>query len=91
MAAKQAKRFGIRDLRNDTLAVRRALDADGEVILTHYGEPFALLLPYDQASPLEDFFHWLDGIEPTDSGLADAILDERRREEAEQVDTDPWQ
>lgn len=90
MAAEATKRFGVRDLRNDTLAVKRAVEADGEAILTHHGKPYAVVRPYEEASLLDEFFGWLDTIEPHDSGLADALLDERRQQEADQVDRDPW-
>lgn len=90
MVTHSVKRFGVRELRNDTLAVKRAVEADGEAILTHHGKPYAVVRPYEETSSLDGFFEWLNTIEPHDSGLAEVLLDERRQQEAEQVDRDPW-
>jgi antitoxin (DNA-binding transcriptional repressor) of toxin-antitoxin stability system len=53
----------IRDLRTSFPKVRRALETDGEVIVTEHGRPAYLLRPYDAASskpaPAIDYYERL--------------------------------
>ncbi len=39
--------IGIREVRQRYEILKETLDAEGEVILTHHGKPFARVLPFD--------------------------------------------
>lgn len=39
------REFSVREMRAGHGAIARALEADGEVVLTHHGKPFAKVVP----------------------------------------------
>jgi prevent-host-death family protein len=43
--------LGIREVRQRYEILKETLDAEGEVILTHHGKPFARVLPIEPAKP----------------------------------------
>ncbi len=43
--------LGIREVRQRYEILKETLDAEGEVILTHHGKPFARVLPIDPPKP----------------------------------------
>jgi prevent-host-death family protein len=43
--------LGIREVRQRSEILKEALDAHGEVILTHHGKPFARVLPIEPPKP----------------------------------------
>jgi len=50
-AARIMRTLGIREVRQRYQILKETLDAEGEVILTHHGKPFARVLPIDPARP----------------------------------------
>ena len=43
--------LGIREVRQRYEILKETLDAEGEVILTHHGKPFARVLPIEPVKP----------------------------------------
>ena len=43
--------LGIREIRQRYEILKETLEAEGEVILTHHGKPFARVLPLDPVKP----------------------------------------
>ena len=43
--------LGIREIRQRYEILKETLEAEGEVILTHHGKPFARVLPIDPPKP----------------------------------------
>ncbi len=41
------RQFSVREMRAGYGAIAEALEAEGEVVLTHHGKPFAKVVPFD--------------------------------------------
>ena len=88
------KRFGVRDLRNDTAAVLDEAERSGVVYITRNGEVVAKLVPYrdepDTRTPTRRLLDRVAGLTHTDTGWADEHA-ETKRDEIETQDDDPWE
>jgi antitoxin (DNA-binding transcriptional repressor) of toxin-antitoxin stability system len=45
------KELTVREMRQSYTVLKEALEAEGEVILTHHGKPFARVVPINQPKP----------------------------------------
>lgn len=74
----------MRELRNETSAVIKAVEDGEDVILTRHGRPVARIVPIDPDA--DDLEAWLDEVtaNPADSGLMAEVLTSRRDDD--QVD-----
>jgi len=50
-ATSTMRTLGIREVRQRYEILKETLDAEGEVILTHHGKPFARVLPIEPVKP----------------------------------------
>jgi prevent-host-death family protein len=91
---QEPRRFGVRDLRNDTAAVLDEAERSGAVYITRNGEVVAKLVPHrdepDTRTPTRRLLDRLAGLTRTDSGWADEHA-ETKRAEIEAQDDDPWE
>ncbi|MGK2887138.1 MAG: type II toxin-antitoxin system Phd/YefM family antitoxin [Rhodococcus sp. (in: high G+C Gram-positive bacteria)] len=91
---EEPKRFGVRDLRNDTAAVLDEAERSGVVYITRNGEVVAKLVPYrdepDTRTPTRRLLDRVAGLTHTDTGWADEHT-ETKRDEIETQDDDPWE
>lgn len=46
------KTLGVREIRASYQVLLETLQAEGEVVLTHHGKPFARVLPLENAAPV---------------------------------------
>lgn len=87
------KRFGVRDLRNDTAAVLDEAERSGVVYITRNGEVVAKLVPHradsDARTPTRRLLDRVAELSQADSGWADEHDRAKRAEIESQVD-DPW-
>jgi prevent-host-death family protein len=90
---EEPKRFGVRDLRNDTAAVLAEAERSGVVYITRNGEVVAKLVPHraerDQRSPTRRLLDRVASFAPTDTGWADEHAMDKKAEIEAQSD-DPW-
>lgn len=90
----EPKRFGVRDLRNDTAAVLAEAERAGAVLITRNGEVVAKLTPYriepDDRTPTRRLLDRVAGLTHRHSGWADEYANEKRDEIAAQDDDDTW-
>jgi prevent-host-death family protein len=90
---EEPKRFGVRDLRNDTAAVLDEAERSGAVYITRNGEVVAKLVPHrdepDARTPTRRLLDRVAGLTRTDSRWADEHA-ETKRAEIEAQDHDPW-
>lgn len=90
---EEPKRFGVRDLRNDTAAVLEEAERSGAVFITRNGEVVAKLVPYrsepDTRTPTRRLLDRLAELGPTDTGWADEYAQVKMAEIEAQAD-DPW-
>lgn len=90
---EEPKRFGVRDLRNDTAAVLEEAERSGAVYITRNGEVVAKLVPHraeaDTRTPTGRLLDRLAGLVRADTGWADEHADAKRAEIDAQAD-DPW-
>lgn len=91
---QEPRRFGVRDLRNDTAAVLDEAERSGAVYITRNGEVVAKLVPHrdepDTRTPTRRLLDRIAGLTRTDSGWADEHA-ETKRAEIEAQDDDPWE
>jgi prevent-host-death family protein len=91
---QEPKRFGVRDLRNDTAAVLDEAERSGAVYITRNGEVVAKLVPHrgepDTRTPTRRLLDRVAGLAHTDTGWADEHA-ETKRAEIEAQDDDAWQ
>jgi prevent-host-death family protein len=87
------KRFGVRDLRNDTAAVLAEAERSGAVYITRNGEVVAKLVPHradpDTRTPTGRLLDRLAGLIREETGWADEHAGDKRAEIDAQVD-DTW-
>ncbi len=92
-AEHEPKRFGVRDLRNDTAAVLAEAERSGLVYITRNGEVVAQLAPYrdepDTSTPTDRLLDRLVDLVRADTGWADEHADAKRAEIDAQAD-DQW-
>jgi prevent-host-death family protein len=90
----EPKRFGVRDLRNDTAAVLDEAERSGAVYITRNGDVVAKLIPHrdspDTRTPTRRLLDRVAGLTRTDSGWAQEHA-ETKRAEIETQDDDPWE
>ena len=88
------KRFGVRDLRNDTAGVLDEAERSGAVYITRNGEVVAKLVPHrsepDARTPTRRLIDRVTGLTRTDTDWADEHA-ETKRAEIEALDDDPWE
>jgi prevent-host-death family protein len=89
----EPKRFGVRDLRNDTAAVLHEAERTGAVYITRNGEVVAKLVPHrsepDTHTPTRRLLDRVAGLARTDTGWSDEHAAAKRAEIEVQGD-DPW-
>jgi len=89
----EPKRFGVRDLRNDTAAVLHEAERSGAVYITRHGEVVAKLVPHrdepDTRTPTQRLLDRVTGLTRTDTGWVDEHA-ETKRAAIEAQDDDPW-
>jgi prevent-host-death family protein len=87
------KRFGVRDLRNDTAAVLEEAERSGAVYITRNGEVVAKLVPHraesDTRTPTRRLLDRITELAGTDTGWADEHA-RAKTAEIEAQDDDPW-
>jgi prevent-host-death family protein len=87
------KRFGVRDLRNDTAAVLDEAERTGAVYITRNGEVVAKLVPHraepDTRTPTRRLLDRVASLAHTETGWADEHA-EAKRAEIEGQDDDLW-
>lgn len=88
------KRFGVRDLRNDTAAVLDEAERSGSVYITRHGEVVAELVPHraesDTRTPTRRLLDRIADFDRTDTGWADEHAGAKRAEIEAQSDH-PWE
>lgn len=88
------KRFGVRDLRNDTAAVIDEAERSGAVYITRNGEVVAKLVPHrgepDMRTPTRRLLDRVADLTHSDTGWVDEHA-ETKRAEIEAQDDDPWE
>lgn len=96
MAGKEEgpKRFGVRDLRNDTAGVLDEAERSGAVYITRNGEVVAKLIPHqiepDTRSPTRRLIDRIAGLTRTNTDWADEHA-ETKRAEVEALDNNAWE
>jgi antitoxin (DNA-binding transcriptional repressor) of toxin-antitoxin stability system len=72
--------LGIREVRQRYEILKETLDAEGEVILTHHGKPFARVLPIDPPKPKKKWqpHHELRALMPMQMVPSEVLLAEER-------------
>jgi prevent-host-death family protein len=87
------KRFGVRDLRNDTAAVLEEAERSGAVYITRHGEVVAKLIPHradsDTRTPTRRMLDRIAGLARTETGWADEHA-AAKRADIDAQDDDPW-
>jgi prevent-host-death family protein len=90
---EEPKRFGVRDLRNDTAAVLAEAERSGLVYITRNGEVVAKLVPHraepDTRSPTRRLLDRLASLTHADTGWADEHAEVKSAEIEAQGD-DAW-
>ncbi len=90
---EEPKRFGVRDLRNDTAAVLAEAERSGAVYITRNGEVVAKLVPHrdepDTRTPTRRLLDRVAGLTHTDTRWTDEHI-ETKQAEVEAQDDDPW-
>jgi len=90
----EPKRFGVRDLRNDTAGVLEEAERSGAVYITRHGEVVAKLIPHrdepDSRTPTRRLLDRVAALHRTDTGWADELADAKRAEIEARRD-DPWE
>jgi prevent-host-death family protein len=88
---REPRRFGVRDLRNDTAAVLAEMERDGVVYITRNGEVVAKLTPHrveaDTRTPIQALLARLAAVAGTNTRWADEFSDAKRADIAVQDDT----
>jgi prevent-host-death family protein len=91
---QEPRRFGVRDLRNDTAAVLDEAERSGAVYITRNGEVVAKLVPHrdepDTRTPTRRLLDRVASLTRTDSGGADEHA-ETKRAEIEAPNDNPWE
>jgi prevent-host-death family protein len=91
---EEPKRFGVRDLRNDTAGVLAEAERSGAVYITRHGEVVAKLIPHrdepDSRTPTRRLLDRIVTLAGTDTGWADEQADAKKAEIQAQRD-DPWE
>jgi len=91
---EEPKRFGVRDLRNDTAGVLAEAERSGAVYITRHGEVVAKLIPHreepDSRTPTQRLVDRVAALPGTDTGWADEHADTKSAEIEAQRD-DPWE
>lgn len=86
----EPKRFGVRDLRNDTAKVLAEMERDGVVYITRNGEVVAKLVPHhiepDTRTPVQALLARLATVAGVSTGWADEFNDSKQTEIADQDD-----
>jgi prevent-host-death family protein len=90
---EEPKRFGVRDLRNDTAGVLEEAERSGAVYITRHGEVVAKLVPHrnepDSRTPTRRLLDRVASLPHVDTGWADEHADAKKAEIEAQRD-DPW-
>lgn len=90
----EPKRFGVRDLRNDTAAVLAEVERSGAVYLTRHGEVVAKIVPHripgESRTPMQQFLERVATRTPVDTGWADELADDKAAAIAAQT-TKTWE
>lgn len=75
--------YGIRELRNHTGDVVRAVESGEIVYLTSHRRRIAMVTPIRPAADpgLARLLVWIDGLPEYDSGLAEAVAEQRSADE----------
>lgn len=88
---EKPRRFGVRDLRNDTAAVLAEAERSGAVYITRNGEVVAKLISHrdepDTRTPTRRLLDRIEGLARTDTGWADEHAETKRAEIEAQDDT----
>lgn len=89
------KRFGVRDLRNDTAAVIAEAERSGAVDITRHGVVVARLVPHreeatDPRTPVARLLDRIAAAPRTDTGWAEELASAKRSALDAQRD-DPWE
>lgn len=91
---EEPKRFGVRDLRNDTASVLEEAERSGAVYITRHGEVVAKLTPHrnepDSRTPTQRLLDRVAALPRTNTGWVDEHADTKRAEIEAQRD-DPWE
>ncbi len=74
------KELSVRELRQRYSVLKETLEAEGEVILTHHGKPFARVLPIEQPVTPKPFrsLKWLRDQMPYQSIGSEVLIREDR-------------
>jgi len=80
--------IGVRELRNDTAAILRRVEAGERLTITVSGRPVAELIPLEER-PTFRSWEWFQEVPRSDPGLAEDLRELLGRETTEDVD-DPW-
>jgi prevent-host-death family protein len=87
----EPKRFGVRDLRNDTAAVLAEMERDGVVYITRNGEVVAKLMPHriepETRTPVQALLDRLAAVAGASTGWTDEFIDAKQAEIGDQDDT----
>jgi prevent-host-death family protein len=87
----EPKRFGVRDLRNDTAAVLAEMEREGVVYITRNGEVVAKLIPHhiepDTRTPVQALLDRLAAVAGAGTGWADEFIASKQAEIADQDHT----
>lgn len=90
---EEPKRFGVRDLRNNTARVLDEAERSGAVYITRHGEVVAKLVPHrnepDSRTPTRRLLDRISSLPHTDTGWAIEHADTKQAEIEAQSD-DPW-
>jgi prevent-host-death family protein len=91
---EEPRRFGVRDLRNDTAGVLAEAERSGAVYITRHGEVVAKLIPHrdepDRRTPTQRLLDRVTSLPRTDTGWADEHADAKKADIEAQRD-DPWE
>ncbi|MEO1058705.1 MAG: type II toxin-antitoxin system prevent-host-death family antitoxin [Actinomycetota bacterium] len=91
---EEPKRFGVRDLRNDTARVLEEAERSGAVYITRHGEVVAKLVPHrdepDSRTPTRRLLDRISLLPHIDTGWADEHADAKQAGIEAQRD-DPWE
>lgn len=91
---QRPKRFGVRDLRNDTAAVIAEAERSGAVDITRHGVVVARLVPHreptDPRTPVARLLDRIAAAPRTDTGWAEELTSAKRSALDAQRD-DPWE
>ena len=82
MESIRMQTLGIREIRQRYEILKETLEAEGEVILTHHGKPFARVLPLEPVKPKKKWqpHHELRALMPANLVPSEVLLAEDRED-----------